>query len=186
MRNPQFDDDVRALVRTAQDRARALGHPFLGCEHLLYAIAHSPTPVGEAARAHGVTPDRVAAQTERLLNSPRSVFDRLDAEALAAIGIDLQAVRKAVEADLGSVPPPRPRTWRRRRVRLPGHLPVTGRARSCLDTAAKDARHAGAPCVAEHHIGAAVVAADGGLVPPILAALGVSSPQLRTAMLRGR
>jgi hypothetical protein len=182
MRNPHFDEGVRALVRTAQDRARALGHPGIGCEHLLYAIAHSPTPVGEVAREYGVTPDRVAAQTERLLNGPRSVFDGLDAEALATIGIDLQAVRNAVEANLGPAPAPRPRTWRRRRVRLPGHLPVTGRARSCLDNAVQDAERGGMR-VAEHHVGAAVVAADGGLVPPILAALGVSPPQLRTAIL---
>lgn len=37
--------------------------------------------------------------------------------------------------------------------------------------------------VAAHHLGAAVVAVDGGLVPPILAALGVSSPTLCTAIL---
>ncbi|WIY00810.1 Clp protease N-terminal domain-containing protein [Amycolatopsis mongoliensis] len=182
MRNPQFDDDVRALVRTAQERARALGHPGIGCEHLLYAIAHSPTPLGEVAREHGVTPERVAAQTDRLLNGPRSVFDGLDADALATIGIDLQAVREAVEATFGPAPVPRPRHRRRHRVRLPGHLPVTGRARSCLDTAVKDAEQGGTR-VAEHHIGAAVVTADGGLVPPILAALGVSAPQLRRAIL---
>src|SRR5438128_1570643 len=98
------------------DRARRAGWSWqdiaagLGCEHLLYAIAHSPTPVGEVARTHGVTPDRVAAQTERLLNGPRGVFAGLDAEALATIGIDLQAVRDAVEANLGPLPAPRPRT----------------------------------------------------------------------------
>jgi len=182
MRNPDFDEGVRALVRTAQDRARALGHPGIGCEHLLYAIAHSPTPVGEVARKHGVTPDRVAAQTERLLNGPRRMFDGLDAEALAAIGIDLQAVRDAVVANFESVPAPRMRTRRRRRVRLPGHLPVTGRARSCLETAVQDAERGGTR-VAEYHVGAAVVAATGGLVPPILTALGVSPPELRTAIL---
>jgi hypothetical protein len=148
----------------------------------LDAIAHSPTPVGEVAREHGVTSDGVAAQTERLLGGPRIVFDGLDAEALAAIGIDLEAVRDAVEANFGPAPAPRPRSWRRRRVRLPGHLPVTGRARSCLDIAVQDAETSGMRVV-EHHIGAAVVAAEGGLVPPILAALGVSPPQLRTAIL---
>lgn len=74
---------------------------ILGLGALLYAIAHSPTPVGEVARGHGVTPERVAAQTDRLLNGSRRVFDGLDAEALAAIGIDLQAVRDTVEATFG-------------------------------------------------------------------------------------
>ncbi|WP_240522138.1 Clp protease N-terminal domain-containing protein [Amycolatopsis vastitatis] len=115
------------------------------------------------------------------MNGPRGVFDGIDAEALAAIGIDPQAVGDAVEADLGPAPVARPQTWRRRRVRLPGHLPVTRRAQSCLDIAVKDAERGGTR-VAEYHIGVAVVGADGGLVPPILAALGVSSPQLRTAI----
>jgi ATP-dependent Clp protease ATP-binding subunit ClpA len=183
MRNQQFDDDVRALVRTAQERARALGHPGIGSEHLLYAVAHSPTPVGVVAREHGLTPDGVATQTERLLSRPRSVFDVLDADALATIGIDLHAVRDAVEATFGPQPVSAPRVRRRQRVRLPGHLPVTGRARSCLRAAVQEADRSDAAQVGAHHLGAAVVAADGGLVPPILAALGVAAPTLRTAIL---
>jgi hypothetical protein len=104
MRNQQSDDDVRALVRTAQLRARTLGHPGLGSEHLLYAVAHSPTRVGVVAREHGLTPEGVAAQIERLLSRPRSVFDTLDADALATIGIDLHEVRDAVQASFGPGP----------------------------------------------------------------------------------
>ncbi|GLY68003.1 Clp protease N-terminal domain-containing protein [Amycolatopsis taiwanensis] len=182
MRNQQFGDDARALVRTAHERARVLGHPGIGSEHLLYAVADSPTRVGAVAREHGLTPDGVAVQTDRLLAGPRSVFDGLDADALASIGIDLDAVREAVEANFGPAHVSSP--WaRRRRVRLPGHLPVTGRARSCMQAAVREAGRGSAARVAAHHLGAAVVAADGGLVPPILAALGVSSPMLCTAIL---
>ena len=182
MRNQQFGDDARALVRTARERARVLRHPGIGSEHLLYAVADSPTPVGAVARDHGLTPDGVAEQTERLLARPRSVFDGLDADALAAIGIDLHAVREAVEANLGPAQESSP--WvRRRRVRLPGHLPVTGRARSCLQAAVREAGRGGAAQVAARHLGAVVVASDGGLVPPILAALDVSAPTLRMAIL---
>jgi ATP-dependent Clp protease ATP-binding subunit ClpA len=185
MRKQQFDDDVRTLVRIAQERARTLGHPGIGCEHLLYAIAHSPTMAGVVAREHGVTPAGVAAQTERLLARPRSVFDLLDGDALATIGIDLQAVRNAVEVTFGprTVSTPGIRRRSRRRVQLPGHLPVTGRARSCLEAAAREAGRNGAAHVAVHHLGAAVVAAEGGLVPPILTALGVSAPALCSAIL---
>jgi hypothetical protein len=41
MRNPHFDEDARALVRRAQDRARVLRPPGLGTEHLLVAVASS-------------------------------------------------------------------------------------------------------------------------------------------------
>ncbi|HET6504292.1 MAG TPA: Clp protease N-terminal domain-containing protein [Amycolatopsis sp.] len=182
MKDQRFGDDARALVRTAQEHARALRHPGIGSEHLLYAVADSPTRVGAVARDHGLTPDGVAAQTDRLLAGPRSVFDGLDADALAVIGIDLDAVRAAVEANLGPARMFSP-CARRRHVRLPGHLPITGRARSCLQAAVREAGRGGAAQVAGHHLGAVVVGAEGGLVPPILAALGVSAPTLRTAIL---
>jgi hypothetical protein len=185
MKNPRFGDEARALVRTAQQRARALRHPGIGTEHLLYAVADSPTRVGTVARAHGLTPGGVAAQTDRLLAGSRTLFDGVDADALATIGIDLDAVRAAVAANFGPVLIPAPRV-RRRRVRLPGHLPVTGRAQSCLHDAVLEAGRGGAARVAAHHLGAVVVAADGGLVPPILAALGISAPRLRTAILAVR
>jgi hypothetical protein len=151
MRNQRFGDDARALVRTAQEHARVLGHSGIGSEHLLYAVADSPTRVGAAAREHGLTPDGVLAQTDRLLARPRRVFAGLDAEALAAIGIDLDAVRAAVEANFG--PAQGSSTWaRRHRVRLPGHLPVSGRAPSCIQAAMREA--GGAAQVATHHLDA--------------------------------
>ncbi|MEV4603710.1 Clp protease N-terminal domain-containing protein [Amycolatopsis sp. NPDC049253] len=181
MRNRQFADDARALVRTAQERARALGHPGIGSEHLLFAVAAAPTEVGEVAREYGLTPDGVAAQTDRLLTRPRRPFDNVDAAALAAIGIDLDAVRDAVEANFGPAPAPLPRA--RRRPKLPGHLPITGRARFCLQAAVTEAGRRGVSPAGANHLGAVVVGTPGGLVPPILAALGISAPTLRAALL---
>ncbi|MEV6647884.1 Clp protease N-terminal domain-containing protein [Amycolatopsis sp. NPDC051371] len=182
MRNPHFDEDARALVRRAQDRARVLRHPGLGTEHLLFAVASSPGREGVVARDHGVTPEGVSAETVRLLARPRSVFDTLDAEALATIGIDLDAVRKAVEASFGAAPVSSVAV-RRRRARLSGHLPVTGRARSCLTAAVHESGRVGVGQVGASRLAAVVVTTDGGLVPPILAALEVSAPLLRAAIL---
>lgn len=184
MRNQRFGDDARALVRTAQDRARVLGHPGLGSEHLLYAVARAPARLGDVAREHGLTPDGVATATDRLISSSRPLFDGIDTDALAVLGIDLAAVREAVEANFGPSRPS-PHWTRRRRLRVPGHLPVTGRARSCLRAAVHEAGCHGATRVGADHLGAVVVATDGGLVPPILAALGVSAPTLRAAILDG-
>ncbi|TDQ00673.1 Clp protease N-terminal domain-containing protein [Labedaea rhizosphaerae] len=129
MRKLGFDDDARMVVRIAQDRARSLQHPGIGSEHLLYGLADSPTRAGSVAREHGLTPGGVAMQTERLLTPSRTMFAGLDAGALATIGIDLNAVREAVEANFGLATAALPALTRRQRARLPGHMLVTSRAR---------------------------------------------------------
>jgi hypothetical protein len=54
-------------------------------------------------REHGVTPQAVETEIVRLigLGQPASLFSALDREALAAVGIDLDAVRARVEAAFG-------------------------------------------------------------------------------------
>jgi Clp amino terminal domain, pathogenicity island component len=76
-------------------------------------------------RDQGITPDRVRWETVRLAGGGRgaSRFDALDRDALASIGIDLDAVRGKVEAAFGpgafTAAPgrrPRGRHWVRRRA----------------------------------------------------------------------
>ncbi|WP_143268478.1 Clp protease N-terminal domain-containing protein [Amycolatopsis vastitatis] len=185
-----FDDDARRIVGRAQQQARALGHRGIGCEHLLFAVAESADPAGAVLREHGLTPAHVSEQTRRLLSGTATVFDTLDGDALATLGIDLQTVRRTVEATFGpeALRPVRPsprRRWYRRRPRRPGgHLPVTGRAQRCLDAAAHEAKRAGSTAVDATTLAVAVVTADGGLVPRIVRSTGVPAEALRTAILR--
>ncbi|MEU5265202.1 Clp protease N-terminal domain-containing protein [Amycolatopsis sp. NPDC021455] len=189
--NRAFDDGARRIVGRAQQQARALGHGGIGCEHLLFAVAESPDPAGAVLREHGLTPARVTEQTRRLLGGTATVFDRLDGEALASLGIDLQTVRRTVEATFGpealrpARPGPRRRWYHRRRPRRPGgHLPVTGRAQRCLDAAVHEAKRAGSTAVDATTLAVAVVTADGGLVPRIVHTTGVPAEALRAAILR--
>lgn len=186
-----FDDGARRIVGRAQQLARELGHRGIGCEHLLFAVAESPDPAGAVLREHGLTPAHVTEQTRRLLSRSTTVFDTLDAEALATLGIDLQAVCRTVEATFGPAalrtvrPRPRRRWYHRRRPRRPGgHLPVTGRAQRCLDAAAHEAKRAGSTAVDTTSLAVAVVTADGGLVPRIVRTTGVPAEALRAAILR--
>ena len=103
-------DDVRALHRRRPHRrgpgpsARPpLGHRYIGCEHLLLAAASTGEPAAAALREHGVTPQAVEAEIVRLvgLGQAASLFSALDREALASIGIDLDAVRARIEAAFG-------------------------------------------------------------------------------------
>jgi ATP-dependent Clp protease ATP-binding subunit ClpA len=99
----RFTAGARAAVVQAQEHARRLGHGYIGCEHLLLAAASAGEPAGAALREHGVTPDGVEAEIVRLagLGQAAGLFSALDRDALASIGIDIDAVRAQIEAAFG-------------------------------------------------------------------------------------
>lgn len=133
----RFTDEARAIVPLASEHARRLGHRYIGGEHLLLAAVTIGQPASAVLCAHGVTPELVEEEIVRRvgLGAGAGLFGGLDAEALATIGIDLDAVRARIEAsfgpqalaraaqaahrDLRRRPGPRPpalvRQWRRRR-----------------------------------------------------------------------
>jgi Clp amino terminal domain, pathogenicity island component len=142
----RFTAEARTVVIHAQQHARRLGHCQIGCEHLLLALAAGDSPAAAVLREQGITPERVEDEIVRLvgLGGGAALFADLDPGALAAIGIDLDAVRLAIEASFGAdaltradrtlhreprrsrlnprqaVPPSLARGWRRwRRARRP-------------------------------------------------------------------
>jgi len=99
----RFTVGARAVVVQAQEHARRLGHGYIGCEHLLLAAASAGEPAGAALREQGVTPEGVEAEIVRLagLGQAAGLFSALDRDALASIGIDIDAVRAQIEAAFG-------------------------------------------------------------------------------------
>jgi ATP-dependent Clp protease ATP-binding subunit ClpA len=103
----RFTDGARHVVVQAQHVARRLGHNYIGCEHLLLALAEDTGPAGAVLRDQGVTPQAVEAQIVRIIGrgttgtGPADPLHGLDQEALAAIGIDLDVVRARLEAAFG-------------------------------------------------------------------------------------
>ena len=93
----RFTDSARGIVSQAQLNARRLGHSYIGCEHLLMAAAMVEGPAGAALREQGITPERI----QLTLLDTTGPLSGLDEEALASIGIDLDAVRAKVEAEFG-------------------------------------------------------------------------------------
>jgi hypothetical protein len=104
--------DAIAVAIQAYEHAIRLGHPYLGGEHFLLAPAAAGQPAGAVLREHGVTPERAEAEIVRL--SGAGLFGDLDRDALAAIGIDVDAVRAMIEASFGPEALARhraPRSW---------------------------------------------------------------------------
>ena len=204
----RFTGDARGVLTGAREGALRLGHDWIGCEHLLLALAATGGEVGTVLRGQGITPERVRLEAVRLAGAGRgaSLSDVLDRDALASIGIDLDAVRGKVEAAFGpgafTAAPARRTHGRhgvRRRVRRarraraaaaregPGHgprrIPFTPRARKCLMHAVREARAEHAGPIGVEHLGLAIVSMTDGAVPPILSALGASGPRLRAEIL---
>jgi ATP-dependent Clp protease ATP-binding subunit ClpA len=100
----RFTGDARTAVAGAQEHARRFGHRYIGCEHLLLAAACTGEPAAAALRDNGVTPQAVEAEIVRLVGFGQAagLFSALDREALASIGIDLEAVRARIEAAFGA------------------------------------------------------------------------------------
>jgi ATP-dependent Clp protease ATP-binding subunit ClpA len=191
-----LDLDARATGMQAFEHAIRLGHRYLGGEHILLALAGAATPAGAVLREHGLTPGRVEAQLRRLAGA--GLFGDLDWGALAAAGIDVDEVRARAEAAFGPDALSQANQavrrghaisrWNPRRVGISGaqrdgvFLPHSRGAEQALHHARQEAAARHAPEVSTGHLALGLIAADDGLVPPILAALGVPTLTLRAAI----
>jgi ATP-dependent Clp protease ATP-binding subunit ClpA len=99
----RFAADARTVVVHAQEHARRLGHHYIGCEHLLLALASTDQPASAVLREHGVTSARVEEEIVRQvgLGAGSDLFGTLNRDALASLGIDLDAVRARIEESFG-------------------------------------------------------------------------------------
>ena len=96
----RFTTRSKDTIAQAQEAARSLGHNYIGTEHLLLGLLHDPDSMaGKYLTDCGVTFESVRIRVVELVG-PVALSDQ-DAEALSAIGIDLDAVRAAVEATFG-------------------------------------------------------------------------------------
>jgi ATP-dependent Clp protease ATP-binding subunit ClpA len=187
----QFTRDAWQVVDCASEQARRLGHGFIGGEHLLYGLASADGEVGAVLRERGVTPERVEAEFVRLIGPENtasgSLFDTLDRDALTAIGIDLDMVRERIETAFGpaafAADAPTPRRWRRSRRgpgagRVTGHIPLTRRAKKCLESSLREAQAESSGQLGAQHIALALLAMDNGVPHRILSVIGASAPRL--------
>jgi ATP-dependent Clp protease ATP-binding subunit ClpA len=160
----RFTYPARRVVVRAQEEARTFGHPWLGTEHLLLGVLAQPEAPGVSVLTElGVTLDRGRAALGQAVGT--GGLGESDADALRTLGIDLDEVRRRVDASFGPgaldypwlglnvprQPPRRQRRWRRRRCEqadVTGHLPVMPRAKRALERARREALALG-----DQHIG---------------------------------
>ncbi|MGH9176941.1 MAG: Clp protease N-terminal domain-containing protein [Acidimicrobiales bacterium] len=190
----RFTTEARQLIVAAQVHARRRGHTWIGCEHLLLAVAGSDGPAGQLLRDRGVGPDAVSSRIEVIIGPGRGDAD--ESAALATLGIDLDRVREAVEArfgpgalDRGCDGRRRQRRglWRRRRPAPDGHPSrpaFTPRAKRCLELSLKEALKLHHHHIGVEHVALALLARDDTMAARILADLNLARGHLREEILR--
>jgi ATP-dependent Clp protease ATP-binding subunit ClpA len=200
---PLLTAEARAIHMGAFEHARRLGNPYVGSEHMLLTLAGADHPAGAALRERGITPERVEEQAIKL--SGGGLFGDLDRNALAAVGIDVDAVRARMTETFGpealsragQAAHPRgisgPRWDPRRRGGGPGihaggvFLPHSPDAIQAVRNAIAEKQARQDAQVGVELLALGLLSVTKGLVPPILDAIGVSAGELRAAVAdRGR
>ena len=166
----RFTAEARRVVVLAQEEARALRADRIDPVHLLLAGSRDDGSVGQALRSAGV--DHPALRDALA----RSGSD-LDADALAAVGIDLATVRAATEATFG--PGALERGAGRSSV---GHLPFAAGSKRALQEALRFALAREDRRIESRHVLFGVLAVDDPAVGRVLRQLGSDLDALRARM----
>jgi ATP-dependent Clp protease ATP-binding subunit ClpA len=188
----RFDDRARQAVVRAQDEARALHHGYLGTEHLLLGVGGEEE--GPAARILARLGFDVAAARSAVISligrGSGGPGSESDTDALRAIGIDLEEVRRRVEEAFGPgaldhSPARRRRRFRRRCEYAPwtGHLPFTPRAKKSLELSLREAVHLGHNSIGTEHLLLGLLRVREGVACSLLQAQGIDYEQARRAIV---
>lgn len=161
----KFTATARRTVVAAQEVAREVDAPRLTPAHLLVGLATTDDPAATALATHGA--DRAA-----LLAGLAS--DGLDTAALAALGIDLDAVRAQADATFGTEALARAGGGTRRA----GHLPFTRDAKKTLEIALREAIRLGHKRIEAGHILLAIIRLDNADGSALLRRCGVDPAAL--------
>jgi ATP-dependent Clp protease ATP-binding subunit ClpA len=200
----RFTTAARNVVVSAQGQAHDLRHPYIGTQHLLLALmdADADGVAGRALHGAGVRADAVRDEVVRRFDANKVGLGERDAEALQAIGIDLDAVRAKVEETFGpgalDEPPidcDEPKgtglvsrlRGRKRPQRRPstGHLPFAPRSKKVLELSLREAIHLHHGYIGPEHILLGLLREGEGLAVQILVEGGVDLDDLRRRTLAG-
>lgn len=198
----RFTHAARDAVVRAQAEARDLRQSPIGTQHVLLALladSAGPIATAPALTERGVDARSVRAAALRLAGpgpepaAPAADTTAEDAAALKAIGIDLDAVRRAIEENFGpgSLRLPQPAAPKRRgllrrtpRTVTAGHIPFSPRGKKILELSLREALRLKHNFIAPEHIMLGILREGQGLAMRILTDAKVDPERLRTEVTR--
>jgi ATP-dependent Clp protease ATP-binding subunit ClpA len=168
----RFASDARDAVTQAVDESS--GADRIGAQHVLLGTVRTPDTVAARALA------QLGVDRARLRAAVRAIpSDGLDADALAGVGIDLDAVRAQVEAEFG----PGALDDVTRPPRSGGHKPFDAQAKKLLELSLREAVRFKHRRIDTGHLLLAVVRIDDAHAAAALHALGLADEDVRTAVV---
>ncbi len=170
----RFTPEARRVVMLAHAEVRRMGHHHLGSEHLLLGLIRQEW--GAAARAlgkPGVTYQTVEREVAARVRRSTEELGIADAEALRAVGIDLDEVRARMEAAFGpgALRPPMPRK-----------RGLTPRAKRVLESSLRQAEGLGERSISSAHLILGLNATEESVGAQILRDLGVTAESVRAGV----
>jgi ClpA/ClpB-like protein/ClpX C4-type zinc finger protein len=181
----QLTAEGRRALERAREEAVALGHGYLGSEHLLLALATDRrSAAGRLLDGLGAGEARLRENARRTGDGPRPALDR---DALATIGIDLDEVRRRIEEAFGAGALERAEARRRlsRRACDPGAMPVSPLLKRALDTAVRDSASLGNRFAGGEHLVAGMCAVEESAAARMLRDCGIDPGGARASVLEG-
>lgn len=169
-----FTDRARHAVSLSQDEAIALGHDFIGTEHLLLGLVGTDqSTAGDVLREQGVELTRAREQAVRILEAAGIIAagGQPAKDALSSLGINVEEIQRQADTNFGPGAFQYPR---------PAYTPD---AKKALEHTLSEARALGQEKFGTEHILLGMLAAGEGRGLEVLAALGVDPNGLREAVL---
>lgn len=162
-----------SFMTAAGNASRQLGHDYVGTEHLLFALSQDrESALARRLARQGLSTDEIRHEIFALVGVCDPPRRRLDRDALATLGIDLDEVRRQAERAFG--PDALERTWS-------GCTPVAPRLKRALELAV---REAGETPLLPEHVLLGLASVEDSVAARILAAHGLTattlSPEFRT------
>ncbi|MEU4097429.1 Clp protease N-terminal domain-containing protein [Streptomyces sp. NPDC026673] len=169
-----FTDHGKQAVAASQDEAVALGHDFIGTEHLLLGLlsAEAGTAAG-VLHGQNVDLERARQETVRVLEAAGIVASggRPARDALASLGIDVAEIQRQADTSFGAGAFQFPR---------PAY---TQEARTALTNTLGEARALGRDTFGTEHILLGLLTVPEGHAMEVLAAFQVDPATLRETVL---
>jgi ATP-dependent Clp protease ATP-binding subunit ClpA len=181
----RFSEKARTVVVLAQQQARERGDATIDTGHLLRALYAVPDNLAVLV-LEGFSVRRADVEADLDRRSPPTGTGTPDADALAALGIDLDEVRRRVEEAFG--PGALDRVRRPRGRRWGGHIPFAKGSKKALELALREAVGLGHNYIGTEHMLLGLLRGE-GVAQDVLVARGVRLDAARVVveeLVRGR